>query len=439
MPIPVKVGKKERRTFSKIREVSEMPNLIDIQTKSYKWFLEEGLREVFDDISPIKDYANNLALEFVDYKLSDELKYGQEECKERDVTYAAPLKVQVRLTNNVNGEVKTADIFMGDFPLMTEKGTFIYNGAERVVVTQLVRSPGAYYSVETDKNDRKLYSAQIIPNRGAWLEYETDPYEVLNVRVDRTRKLPLTTLLKAFGFNGLILDEDILAKFVPEGEVNERLDNTLAKGQYKPKEGEVTERKPEDEARFEYQRSVQEVYSKLRPGELPTVESARVHLTSLYFDSKRYDIAKVGRYKFNKKLGLAERIVDVVIAEDIIDPLTGEILAEANETISREKAREIEDAGVEYVIAYPLHDDAHERRVKIIGNRFVPVKNYVKFDVSDLRIPERVHYPVLMEILSENKKKDDIRAQLVARKDELSPKHIIQDDIVSSISCSLVM
>ena len=210
MPVPVKVGKKERMTFSKIREVSEMPNLIDIQTKSYKWFLEEGLREVFDDISPIRDYANNLVLEFVDYTLSDKPKYDQEECKERDVTYAAPLKVKVRLINNTSREVKEQEVFMGDFPLMTEKGTFIYNGAERVVVTQLVRSPGAYYSVETDKNDRKMYSAQIIPNRGAWLEYETDSSEVINVRVDRTRKLPLTTLIKAFGFPELILDEEIL-------------------------------------------------------------------------------------------------------------------------------------------------------------------------------------------------------------------------------------
>ena len=438
MPVPVKVGKKERMTFSKIREVSEMPNLIDIQTKSYKWFLEEGLREVFDDISPIRDYANNLVLEFVDYTLSDKPKYDQEECKERDVTYAAPLKVKVRLINNTSREVKEQEVFMGDFPLMTEKGTFIYNGAERVVVTQLVRSPGAYYSVETDKNDRKMYSAQIIPNRGAWLEYETDSSEVLNVRVDRTRKLPLTTLLKAFGFSGLVLDEEIIAKFIPEGEENERLSNTLAKGQAKPREGETIEqmedRKAKDPVRFEYERSVTDVYGKLRPGELPTVDSARAHLNSLYFDPKRYDIAKVGRYKFNKKLGIAERLVDVVVAEDVVDPLTGEILIEQNETISREKAREIEDAGVEYVIAYPLHDDAHEKKIKILGNRFVPIKNYVKFDVSDLRIPERVYYPVLMEILSENKKKEAVREQLALRKDELSPKHIMMDDIVSSVS-----
>nr|MCR4711362.1 DNA-directed RNA polymerase subunit beta [Clostridia bacterium] len=443
MPTPVKVGRKERMSFSKIHEVSEMPNLIDIQTKSYKWFLEEGLREVFDDISPIKDYANNLVLEFVDYYLSDSPKYDQEECKERDVTYAAPLKVKVRLIKNESGNVMEQEVFMGDFPLMTEKGTFIYNGAERVVVTQLVRSPGTYFSVETDKNDRKLYSAQIIPNRGAWLEYETDSYEVLNVRVDRTRKLPLTTLLKAFGFKNLVTDDEIRGKFVPEGEYDARLNNTLEKGKAKdPNSGETFE-----EARTEreigpveeYERALKEVYSKLRPGELPTVDSARAHLNSLYFDPKRYDIAKVGRYKFNKKLGLADRLVNVVIAEDVIDPGTGEILAEADQTISRPLAQAIEDAGVEYVVAYPLHDDAHEKRIKIIGNRFVDITKYISFDVSDIKLSEKVYYPALMSVLAENDNEEDIRRALKARRDELSPRHIIQDDIVASISYLLNM
>ena len=262
MPKPIEVGRKERMTFSKINEVSEMPNLIDIQTKSYKWFLDEGLKEVFEDISPIKDYANNLVLEFIDYSLSDPPKYEQEECKERDVTYAAPLKVRVRLVNKETGEVKEQEVFMGDFPLMTEKGTFIYNGAERVIVTQLVRSPGPYFSVETDKSNRKLYSSQIIPNRGAWLEYETDAVETLSVRVDRTRKQPLTTLLRALG---IASDKEIIDIFGPD----ERLLKTLEK-----------------DSTTDYESGLREIYRRLRPGEPPTVDSAKSLLNSLFFDPK---------------------------------------------------------------------------------------------------------------------------------------------------------
>lgn len=258
MPKPIEVGRKERMTFSKINEVSEMPNLIDIQTKSYKWFLDEGLKEVFEDISPIKDYANNLVLEFIDYSLSDPPKYEQEECKERDVTYAAPLKVRVRLVNKETGEVKEQEVFMGDFPLMTEKGTFIYNGAERVIVTQLVRSPGPYFSVETDKSNRKLYSSQIIPNRGAWLEYETDAVETLSVRVDRTRKQPLTTLLRALG---IASDKEIIDIFGPD----ERLLKTLEK-----------------DSTTDYESGLREIYRRLRPGEPPTVDSAKSLLNSLF-------------------------------------------------------------------------------------------------------------------------------------------------------------
>ena len=284
MPKPVKLGRKERMTFSKIDQVAQMPNLIQIQTESYNWFIEEGLKEVFEDISPIQDYAGNLALEFIDYSLNDPPKYEQEECKERDVTYAAPLKVRVRLINKETGEVKEQEVFMGDFPLMTEKGTFIYNGAERVVVTQLVRSPGPYYSMEIDKSNNKLFSAQIIPNRGAWLEYETDSNEVISVRVDRTRKQPVTTLLRALGFG---TNQEIIDIF---GE-DTRLMKTLEK-----------------DATDNFEDGLKEIYKKLRPGEPPTVDSAQQLLNALFFDAKRYDLAKVGRYKYNKKLAISTRL-----------------------------------------------------------------------------------------------------------------------------------
>ena len=314
MPQPVKFGRKTRMSFSKINEVAEMPNLIQIQTDSYDWFVKEGIREVFDDISPIKDYAGNLILEFIDYSLSDPPKYEQEECKERDVTYAAPLKVKVRLVNKETGEVKEQEVFMGDFPLMTEKGTFIYNGAERVVVTQLVRSPGPYYDVTVDKSNNRLYSTQIIPNRGAWLEYETDSNEIISVRVDRTRKQPVTTLLRALGFG---TDQEILDIFGDDV----RLKKTLEK-----------------DSTDNYEDGLKEIYKKLRPGEPPTVESAKSLLDSLFFDPKRYDLAKVGRYKYNKKLGISNRITGVVSAEDVFDPNTGEILVSKDEKISRDTA-----------------------------------------------------------------------------------------------------
>lgn len=410
MPKPIEVGRKERMTFSKINEVSEMPNLIDIQTKSYKWFLDEGLKEVFEDISPIKDYANNLVLEFIDYSLSDPPKYEQEECKERDVTYAAPLKVRVRLVNKETGEVKEQEVFMGDFPLMTEKGTFIYNGAERVIVTQLVRSPGPYFSVETDKSNRKLYSSQIIPNRGAWLEYETDAVETLSVRVDRTRKQPLTTLLRALG---IASDKEIIDIFGPD----ERLLKTLEK-----------------DSTTDYESGLREIYRRLRPGEPPTVDSAKSLLNSLFFDPKRYDLAKVGRYKYNKKLGLANRLVDVTVAEDVIDPSTGEILVEKDGKVSRALAKTIEDAGVNYVMVYAMHDDSHENVTKVIGNNFVDIRGFVDFDVTELGVAEKVYYPVLMEIINDSDDEEEIRRQLRLRRDELSPKNIIMADIIASVS-----
>ena len=425
MPKPIKLGRKERQTFSKISEVAEMPNLIQIQTKSYEWFIKEGLREVFEDISPIQDYAGNLVLEFVDYSLSEPPKYDQETCKERDATYAAPLKVKVRLITNETGEVKEQEVFMGDFPLMTKQGTFVYNGAERVIVTQLVRSPGPYYDKEIDKSGRELFSTTVIPNRGAWLEYETDANEILSVRVDRTRKQPITVLLRAmdtfigneqerFGNHEdlrLESDQDIIKVFGPD----ERLLKTL--------ERDTTET---------YADGLKEIYKKLRPGEPPTEESAQSLINSLFFDPKRYDISKVGRYKYNKKLGISNRLEDVVIAEDIVDPNTGEIIAEKGEKISLEMAKVIENAGVKSVLGYC--DEECEKTTKIIGNHFVDLAQYVSFDVSDLKIADKVYYPVLMHILEENQEEEDIKAALIARKNDLSPKHIIIDDIIASVS-----
>ena len=408
MPNPIKLGRKERMTFSKINEVAEMPNLIQIQTDSYDWFVREGLREVFEDISPIKDYADNLVLEFIDYSLTDSPKYEQEECKERDVTYAAPLKVKVRLVNKATGEVKEQEVFMGDFPLMTEKGTFIYNGAERVVVTQLVRSPGPYYDKEIDKSGKNLFFTTVIPNRGAWLEYETDSNEVISVRVDRTRKQPVTTLLRALGFGS---NQEIIDIFGEEP----RLLKTLEK-----------------DTTTNYEEGLKEIYKKLRPGEPPTVESAQSLFNSMFFDPKRYDLAKVGRYKYNKKLGLYNRIVGNVAAEDIVDPNTGEILAEKDQKIGKELARQIENSGIEFVMMKGAVDET--QTTKVIGNQFVDIKAYIEFDISDLKIADKVYYPVLMEILDENEGPDAIREALKLRKNELSPKHILVADVIASIS-----
>ena len=409
MPKPIKLGRKDRMTFSKINEVAEMPNLIQIQTDSYDWFIKEGLQEVFEDISPIKDYAGNLVLEFIDYSLTDPPKYEQEECKERDVTYAAPLKVRVRLINKETGEVKEQEVFMGDFPLMTEKGTFIYNGAERVVVTQLVRSPGPYYAKEIDKSGKNLFSTTIIPNRGAWLEYETDSNEIISVRVDRTRKQPVTTLLRALGMGS---DEEIIETFGDDA----RLRRTLGK-----------------DTTHNYEEGLKEIYKKLRPGEPPTVDSAESLLNSLFFDPKRYDLAKVGRYKYNKKLALGSRIAGVKLAEDVADPTTGEILAEAGEVISVELAHVIETAGVHHIFAY---GDDEETVTKVIGNQFVDTCEYIKGDFAAYKIADKVYFPVLREILDENEGQDEetILEAMAARKNELSPKHILIADIIASVS-----
>ena len=408
MPNPIKLGRKERMTFAKINEVAEMPNLIQIQTDSYDWFVKEGLREVFEDISPIKDYADNLILEFIDYSLTDPPKYEQEECKERDVTYAAPMKVKVRLVNKETGEVKEQEVFMGDFPLMTEKGTFIYNGAERVVVTQLVRSPGPYYDKEIDKSGKDLFSTTVIPNRGAWLEYETDSNEIISVRVDRTRKQPVTTLLRALGIGS---NQEIIDIFGEEP----RLLKTLEK-----------------DTTTNYEEGLKEIYKKLRPGEPPTVDSAQSLFNSMFFDPKRYDLAKVGRYKYNKKLGLSNRLSGVVVNVDVIDPNTGEVLAEKGQRIDKELAMQIEDAGVEFVMVQSPIDET--KVTKVIGSQFVALKNYIDFDISDLKIPDKVYYPVLMEILQENEDQASVKDALKLRKNELSPKHILVADVIASVS-----
>ena len=410
MPRPVKVGRKERMTFAKINEVCEMPNLIDVQTQSYKWFVEEGLSEVLEDVSPIRDTTNTLSLEFADYHFSEETKYSQEECKERETTYATSLTVKVRLINRETGEIKEQDVFMGEFPLMTEKGTFIYNGAERAIVTQLVRSPGPYFEVLVDKSNQNLFSSTIIPNRGAWLEYETDSAGIIYVRVDRTRKLPITAFLRALGLDS---NQDILDTFGDD----DRLIRTLEKDNTKNSD-----------------EGVKEIYRRLRPGDPPTVENARSMLNSLLFDARRYDLAKVGRYKYNKKLGIHNRLVNSYAAEDIIDPNTGEILVEKDGFISRAKAYEIENAGVEYIYVYSTDKEKEGQVTKVIGNRFVDLQQYVNFDVSELKVADKVFYPVLKEILAEAASEDELKEKLTARKNDLSPKHIIIEDIIASVS-----
>jgi DNA-directed RNA polymerase subunit beta len=345
MPYPVTIGKRTRMSFSKIKEIADLPNLIEIQVDSYKWFLEEGLKEVFEDISPIEDYTGNLILEFVDYSLDEKPKYDIEECKERDATYHAPLNVKVRLINKETGEIKEQKVFMGDFPLMTDRGTFVINGAERVIVSQLVRSPGVYYALDRDmKTGKKMISSTVIPNRGAWLEYETDTNDVIYVRVDRTRKQPVTVLLRALGIG---TDEEIKELL---GE-DERLLATLDKDNTNSVESGLVE-----------------IYKKLRPGEPPTVESASSLINALFFDAKRYDLAKVGRYKFNKKLALAYRIMNRISCEDIINPETGEVFVKDGEKISYEKAWEIQNSGINVV--HVLSED--EKKVMKAIRQFLP-------------------------------------------------------------------
>ena len=398
---------RKRQSFSHIDEILDMPDLIEVQKNSYRRFLEVDMREVLDDVSPIVDYTENLSLEFVDYSL-DEPKNSVERCKERDMTYAAPLKVFVRLKNRETGEIKESDVFMGDFPLMTEHGTFIINGAERVIVSQLVRSPGVYYEDQIDKAGKHLFSTTVIPNRGAWLEYETDSNDVLWVRIDRARKLPITLILRALGYG---TDQEIVDLL----GADERLMATLQRG---------------DNAHSRDEGLI-EIYKRQKPGEPPTRESAQSLFNSLFFDAKRYDLMRVGRYKFNKKLSLATRIQGQVADADIADPRTGEVLIRAGETISREKAREIQNAGVNTVDVRLDGGRVH----RVVGNHFVDAAQYLPFDPKEAGVQENVLYPVLMEILGACGEDEKLLRETVrARAHDLVPKHIITEDIVASIS-----
>ena len=411
---PVKLGKNVRMSFSQIDEVLEMPNLIEVQKDSYKWFLEEGLQEVFRDVSAITDYSGNLVLDFIDYHIENKPKYTIEECKERDVTYAAPLRVRARLQNKETGEIKEQDIFMGDFPIMTPSGTFVINGAERVIVSQLVRSPGVYFAMNYDKTGKKLFASTVIPNRGAWLEYESDLNDVFGVRIDKNRKLPITTFIRALGLGS---DAQILDYFGEEP----MLLATLEKDNTKSRE-----------------EALLEVYRKLRPGEPPTVETSEQHLTNLFFDARRYDISRVGRYKYNKKLALERRIAGMTLAEPAADPLTGEVLFEAGTTVTREDAALLDKKGVREVLV-----DVDGRKIKVISNNMVDAEDYLdlsKEELEELFINEKVRFSVVTEIAE--KAGDDKEALIALVKenvDELIPKHIIIDDIFSSINymCNL--
>ena len=387
-----------------------MPNLIEVQKESYKWFLDEGLKEVFDDISPIADYSGHLSLEFVDFTLcEDDVKYSISECKERDATYAAPLKVKVRLYNKENDEINEHEIFMGDLPLMTETGTFVINGAERVIVSQLVRSPGIYYGIDHDKVGKELFSCTVIPNRGAWLEYETDSNDVFYVRVDRTRKVPITVLIRALGIG---TNQEIIDYFGEEPKIVASFGKDVANS---------------------YEEGLLELYKKIRPGEPLTVESAQSLITAMFFDPRRYDLAKVGRYKFNKKLALRNRINGQVLAEDVVDVTTGEIIAEKGTAVTRELADAIQNAGVPFVWV-----QAEERNVKILSNLMVDINAQIEgIDAKELGVTEAVYYPVLAKILEENEDIEDIKQEIRRNISELIPKHITKEDIFASINYNM--
>jgi DNA-directed RNA polymerase subunit beta len=412
---PIKVGNNVRMSYSKQKEVLEMPNLIEVQKDSYQWFLDEGLKEVFDDISPIADYSGHLSLEFVDFTLcEDDIKYTIEECKERDATYAAPLKVKVRLHNKENNEINEHDIFMGDLPLMTATGTFVINGAERVIVSQLVRSPGIYYTIDHDKIGKKLFSSTVIPNRGAWLEYETDSNDVFYVRVDRNRKVPITTFVRALGYG---TNEEIKQLFGEEPKILA----SLAKDPSTSKDPTGS-----------YQDGLLELYKKLRPGEPLAVENAESLLNSMFFDARRYDLAKVGRYKFNKKLHFRNRIVGFVLSENVVDQSTGEIIAEAGTQVTDAIARQIQNCAVPSVMV-----QAEDRNVKIISNMMVDLAYYVNIDRKELGVTEDVYYPVLKKILADNSDSEDIKEAIKKNINELIPKHITKEDIIASINYNI--
>ena len=409
---PIKSGKSSRMSYARQKEVVQMPNLIEVQTDSYKWFLDEGLNEVFDDISPITDYSGKLSLDFVDFTLcEDEVKYTIDECKERDATYAAPLKVKVRLHNKETDEINEHEIFMGDLPLMTRTGTFVINGAERVIVSQLVRSPGIYYAIAHDKLGKKLYSATVIPNRGAWLEYETDSNDVFYVRVDRTRKLPITVLIRALGIG---TNPEIIELFGEEPKI-------LASF--------------EKDAATNYQEGLLELYKKIRPGEPLAVDSAESLITSMFFDPRRYDLAKVGRYKFNKKLALKNRISGHVLAEDVASPMTGEVLAEAGTKITRELASTIQNNAVPYVW---ISVEETERPIKVLSNMMVDLDAVVDVDPEEVGVTEQVYYPVLAGILEETAGDiDELKDAIKRDIHDLIPKHITKEDILASINYNM--
>ncbi|HJC72182.1 MAG TPA: DNA-directed RNA polymerase subunit beta [Candidatus Ruthenibacterium merdavium] len=402
---PVQLGKTERMSFSKIDEVIQMPNLIEVQKNSYQWFLEEGLKEVFRDISTIEDYTGNLVLEFVDYRLDSQPKYSIKECKERDATYAAPLRVRARLLNKETGNLQEQEIFMGDFPLMTDAGTFVYNGAERVVVSQLVRSPGVYFGKSYDKTGKELFTATLNPNRGAWLEYETDANDVFYVRIDKNRKIPMTVLLRAMGLG----DDARIREFFGD---DERVEATIAKDPTKNQE-----------------EGLLETYRKLRPGEPPTIESASNHLEGLFFDPRRYDLSRFGRYKMNKKLAIARRIMGHEAARDIIAPLTGELLCAAGEKISTDLAWEIEKSGVSIVFL-----NVDDREVKVISNGTVNANDFFSFDTQELGINERVSFEQVRAILDETSDPEEQKELIVKNRDKLISKTVTLDDIFSSIN-----
>ncbi len=412
---PTGSGKSFRASFQRQKDVLEMPNLIEVQKSSYQWFLEEGLKEVFDDISPIEDFTGKLSLEFVDFKLcEDEVKYSIEKCKERDTTYAAPLRVKVRLHNKEKDEIHEHELFMGDLPLMTATGTFVINGAERAIVSQLVRSPGIYYDITLDKLGKKLIACTVIPNRGAWLEYETDSNDVFYVRVDRTRKVPVTVLIRSLG---VATNEEILELFGDEPKIQASMSKDPS---------------------TDYQGGILELYKKIRPGEPLNVDSAKSLFESMFFDARRYDLAKVGRYKFNKKLHFKNRITGHVLAADVVDEQTGEMIAAAGTTVDRELATRIQDAAIPAVTL-----QMEERNVRVLSNLMVDVLSYIDIDAKELKsagVTREVYYPVLKEILEDAASKDDPEAlylALRARAAELSPKHVTREDILASINYNI--
>ncbi|MBR5437387.1 MAG: DNA-directed RNA polymerase subunit beta, partial [Clostridia bacterium] len=409
----VKLGTNVRKSFGKIEEVMPMPNLIQVQKDSYKWFIDIGLKEVLKDMSDITDYSGNLVLSFVDYRMDDKPKYTVKECKERDTTYSAPMRLTVRLYNKETGEVKESEVYMGDFPLMTESGTFIINGAERAIVSQLVRSPGAYFGMTHNVTGKKLFTSTIIPGRGAWLEYETDQNDLFFVRIDKNRKIPITTLIRALGCS---TDTDIREFF----GYDDRIEATLEKDNSKNSEEALIE-----------------IYKKLRPGEPPTLQSAQSHIEGMFFDERRYDLSRVGRYKYNKKLGISDRIRGFRLAMPIINELTGEIIADEGELITKARALEIENAGAK--VAY-VSVEGLEEPVKVISNQMVDIKGYLadytEEELKSAGINENVRYTVLMDALTEMEgmSKEEGLAYLESKADELIPKTIIVDDIFASIN-----